>query len=336
MIAHSKPYITPEDISCVQNILESGNIAGGEKTKLFEAEFAKHVNASTALATGSGTAALVLALKALGIESNDEVILPAYVCKNVMDAVFSVEATPVLCDIGSTWNMTAESVSEKISAETKAIIAVHIYGIPADVKAISELGISIIEDRCQYVAGNSNRNETEIAMYSFHATKLLTAGEGGMVTTNNNKIASRIKELEEQNAVASPMSDLQAALGLSQLGKYDKMLEIRKKIAKNYFQNIKAHSAMLPQAFINESIFFRFPILVENMDFEKVQAQFLAKGVHVRHGVDSLLHRTLGLSDSDFPNAVEAFNKTLSIPIYPALTESEQGQVIDAVNNILG
>ena len=98
-----------------------------------------------------------------------------------MDAVFSVGATPVLCDIGNKWNMTAESVSEKISSETKAIIAVHIYGIPADVKAISELGISVIEDRCQYFVGNSNRNESEIAMYSFHATKLLTTGEGGMV-----------------------------------------------------------------------------------------------------------------------------------------------------------
>src|SRR5258705_348195 len=135
MIVHSKPYITGDDISSVQSVLESGNIASRGKTKLFETEFAKYVNASSAYST-----------------------------------------------------------------------------------------------------------ESEIAIYYFHATKLLNTGEGRMVKTNNNKIASRIKELEEQNAVASPMSDLQAALGLYQLGKYDKILEMRKKIAKNYFQNIKAHS----------------------------------------------------------------------------------------------
>ena len=339
MINHSKPYLTSDDISCIQQALESGNIAKGEKVKSFEHEIAKYVKASSAFATGSGTSALTLALMALGVKGNDEVILPTYVCKNVMDAVNNSGAIPVLCDIGNEWNMTAGNVKAKISFKTKAIVAVNIYGIRADIKGIKELGFAVIEDCCQSLGakseGNAFGNVSEITMYSFQATKLLTTGEGGALATNDAAIAARIKELIVNNAIASPMSDIQAALGLSQLNKYEIMLKTRKKIALRYCNEIKAARARLPHSLLDKSIFFRFPILIDDLDFEKTQHDFHAKGVHVRHGVDSLLHRNNGMSDNDYPNAVRAFNNTLSIPIYPALKESEQDQIIEEANKIL-
>lgn len=334
MIPHSRPYITEDDITAVREVLESGNIAKGGKVLEFENDLSKYLGVKSAFTAGSGTAVLVLGLKALGVRENDEVILPTYVCRNVMDAVNNLGASPVLCDIGDQWNMDVHTIKPKITPKTKAIIVVHIFGIPAESSKIKELGIPVIEDACQAfgaeVDGKILGSKSELSFFSFHATKCLTTGVGGALTSNNPEITSRIEELLVKNFIASPMTDLQAALGISQLKKYKKMLEQRKRIADRYFKELPVQDASLPSAVKNKSIFFRFPVRIKNLDFQSAKKFFFERGIHVRNGVDALLHRNLGLSDTGFPMASKLFNETLSIPIYPALSDDEQTKIINA------
>ena len=288
MISHSRPYITKDDITTVLTILQSENIAKGEAVSKFETALRKFLGAKSVFTTCSGTTSLILGLKALGIKYNDEIILPTYVCRNVMNAVSYVGAIPVLCDIGNEWNMTTDTVKKKISKKTKAIIVVHIYGIPADCKAIKELGFPVIEDCCQSfgasINGKKMGSESEFSMYSFHATKLLTTGEGGALATNNLEIISNINETSV-NAQVGQMTNIQAALGLTQLKKYNQMLDLRRKIADKYFNEINAVKVKLSLTIRDKSIFFRFPLTIDGLDFERVKNTYSEHGIHVRHGV---------------------------------------------------
>jgi len=339
MIQHSRPYITEEDVTAVRQVLQSGNIAKGEMVFKFEKALMEYLGTKSAFTAASGTSALLLGLKALGIKKNDEVILPTYVCRNVMDAVFSIGAKPVLCDIGKEWNMSVQTIKPKITSRTKAIIVVHIFGILAESGKIKELGIPVIEDSCQAFGakydGKKLGSESELAMYSFHATKCLTTGEGGVLTSNSTKVTSKIEELLAKNFIFSPITDIQAVLGLSQLKKYEQMLFKRMKIAEKYFNELKDNGFCLPKGIKDKSIFFRFPLKVEKLNFESIKKLFYKNGIHVRRGVDALLHRNLKLDDKDFPMAVKLFSETLSIPIYPALNDEEQKYIIDNINNIL-
>ena len=149
MIPHSRPWITDEDTQSVDRILRSGMIAQGAQVQAFEEQIARYVGAPDAIAVGSGTAALVLALKALCADPDDEVILPTYVCRSVADAVVQAGLTPVFCDVGENWTMTADTVAPHVSGKTRAIIVVHLYGIVVETSCFRRFGVSLIEDCCQ-------------------------------------------------------------------------------------------------------------------------------------------------------------------------------------------
>jgi len=235
--------------------------------------------------------------------------------------------------------MNVQTIKPKITPKTKAVIVVHIFGIPAESSKIKEMGIPVIEDCCQAfgveINGKIIGSDSDLAMYSFHATKCLTTGEGGVLTSNNPKVISRIGELLTKNYISTPMTDMQAALGISQQKKYSLMLSKRRKIAEKYFEEIPDNSVILPKTVQNKSIFFRFPIRIKKLDFEAAKKKFFDSGIHVRRGVDALLHREIGLEDKDFPVATELFSETISIPIYPALSEEEQKKVVENTNKIL-
>lgn len=338
MISHSKPHITEEDIYAVKTVLESGMITKGRKVNEFEKQISDYIGTKKTFATGNGTTALILALKALGVKKDDEVILPTYVCRNVMDAVIAVNAIPVVCDIGEFWNMESENVTKKITSRTKAIIVVHIFGITADTYSLMNFGIPVIEDCCQSFGAELNGKKTgsigTLSMFSFHATKCLTTGEGGAVSSNDENLIDRLSELNNKNYFSSTMSDLQAALGISQLNRYSQMLLERKKIAENYFDNISNPLLSLPTSLKEKSIFFRFPIKTVQLDFEMTRNYFEKNGIHVRRGVDALLHRIREIDDSEFPAATRLFNETLSIPIYPSLTSDEQAHTCRILNGL--
>jgi UDP-4-amino-4-deoxy-L-arabinose-oxoglutarate aminotransferase len=339
MIAHSKPWITEADQMAVCAVLKNGMIAQGALVERFEQAVAQYLDVPGAVAVSSGTAALSIALQALDIGSGDEVILPTYVCCSVITTMQSLGAIPVLCDTGAHWNLVWEAVEPRLSKCAKAILLPHIFGIAADTSSFMRYGLPVIEDCCQaFGARDNNRMVGSIGQtgfFSFHATKCLTTGEGGMVVSGDPKLVDKMRAIRDAKVVPAPMSDMQASLGLSQLSRYDCMLQRRLKLAQRYLRELQELKLVLPALVSPRSIFFRFPILTEHMAFEDLQAKFLSHGVAVRRGVDALLHRTIGLSDDGFPQSARLYDRTLSLPLYPALTDEEQGLIIRAAKEVL-
>lgn len=337
-IPHSKPWITPGDLRSVEEVLRSGTIAEGPRVRCFEREIAAFLGCREALAVASGTSALVLTLRALNIGEGQDVITSTYVCRNVMDAILSVGARPVFCDVGETWNMTPETVEPRITSQTAAIIVTHIFGIPADTHGFLPFNFPVIEDACQAFGAQTGGRPAgvigRIGFFSFHATKCLTTGEGGMAVTQDASLASRLRQLAGE-ARTAPMTDLQAALGLSQLRRYADFMQQRKQLARRYYAELRDCPVDLSHPIADSSIFFRFPVRVSG-PFEACRERFLERGIHVRRGVDMLLHRLAGASPDEFPMAEQLFASTVSIPLYPALQECEVEAILSACRDLFG
>jgi len=337
-IAHSRPWISAGDRRAVDAALASEMIAGGARVAALERAIADRLGAAGAVATGSGSDGIVLALRALAVAPGDEVVIPTYVCRDVEDAVRRAGARPVHCDIGPGWNATPESVAARVGERTAALILVHTFGIALDPAPFRRLGVPIVEDACQAFGAMAGRVPAgaagDLGVLSFHATKCLSSGEGGMVCARGADLAARLRALADDRAAGARMSDLQAALGASQLARYDEFLARRRHIAERYLDALPAD---LTRALARErgaSMLFRFPLRVGG-DFETLKAAFADRGVAVRRGVDALLHRRAQGADADFPNACRAFRETLSIPLYPVLSDEERDRVIAACTDIL-
>jgi UDP-4-amino-4-deoxy-L-arabinose-oxoglutarate aminotransferase len=343
VIPHSKPWIDESDLRAVRDVMQSGMIAQGEQVREFEQEVARYVGCVGGIATASGTSAIVLALKGLLTAGHREVILPTYTCPSVLEAVLTVGAKPVVCDVGENWNMTPQTVGNCRSPRTGCIILVSTFGIANPVLPYRTFGVPIIEDCCQSFAPAATKDQGlgDARVFSFHATKCLTTGEGGVATSPNLQLLDTMRKLRDGGLspgtlgyrVAAPMTDLQAALGRSQLARYDRFLHRRQQIARRYFDALKTDRFDQPWIIRDQSMFFRFPVRWP-VDFPSIGREFARRGIHVRKGVDVLLHRLLGLDRDRFPVAENLFEETLSIPIYPALTDDEQGEIIDACMEI--
>lgn len=338
IIEHSRPWINKKDRDAVDRVLKTGNISKGDITNSFENKIAQFIGVDFAISLQSGTAALILALNTLNITEGDEVILPSYVCHNVLNSVSSLGAVGILCDVNEYGVITLETVSKVMSKRVKAIIAVHIYGHPCDISDLSKLGLPIIEDACQSFGMSCNGvmagKMGDIGVLSFHATKCLTTGEGGMLVTNNKKLASVANSLTNFNVANIPritgsITDIQAALGLSQLARYSEFYEKRTNLNKK-FTFIARELGIKIGTDINSTLPFRFTVRTMS-SIEPLIEKFLEKGIIVRRGVDELLHRTMGLDDQKFPNSVELFETNLSIPFYPALEEHEIERVAESL-----
>jgi perosamine synthetase len=334
MIKHSKPWITDADQDAVDHQLKTGMIAGLDKLKEFEDAVAQRMHATGSVVTPSGTAALVLCLKTLGVgaDKDDEVILPSYVCPSVMQAVVTAGAKPVLCDVGKFWNATEDTFAAHFGPRTKAIVAVNMFGISARLASLKKYPYSIVEDHCMSF-GLPDPLFGDAAICSFYATKCLTTGEGGAAVFQQKHLLSRAAELRRNNAVPGTLTDLQAALGLSQLARYDQMLARRRDIASRYLKELPEHLTHRVSKVRDRSIFYRFPLCMDG-DYDSIAARFAERGVTVGRAVALMLHRLTGRSDDDFPNTVTLFNSTVSIPIYPAMSDEDVGKVIDAVKSV--
>lgn len=332
LIPHSRPWITQADIDAVTVALCGEGVAQGKTASQAEQALGA-LTGGGAVVTGSGTSALLLCLKALGIAAGDEVILPTYVCHSVLAAIEQTGATPVFCDIGSLWNMTYKTVMARVTSRTRAVVAVHIFGVLWDTAPLKARGLLVIDDLCQAFGAVENGTPVplrgEASFYSFHATKCLAAGEGGACISADLSLVAKMRQYRDDYSVPTPFSDIQAALLLSQLERYDMMLGKRREIAQRYFSVLPRTLTQAYAATKSNSIFFRFP-LRSDRDFERVKADFAARGIAVRRGVDALLHRQAGISDAGFPEAAKVFDETVSIPIYPAMETCEVERVIQA------
>ena len=334
MIAHSKPWITEEDTSAVLRQIQSNNIAAGAKVEEFAAILKAYFSTEHIFLTTNGSNAIYIALLALDIKAGDEVILPAYVCRNVLDAILHCGATPVLCDIGNYWTMEMENVAGLITKKTKAIIIVHSLGIAIDVKLFRKFAIPIIEDCCQCFSNKVGDlqpgSDGDISVYSFNATKCLTTGEGGGISTRRADLAAILREILKNKSIYNPLTDLQAALGISQISRYEEVLLKRKIIADIYFNTLNKSLLKDFSVVRSRSIYFRFLLTSDALNFNDFQNYMSDNGVAIRKGVDTVLNTKN--STIIYNNSLLAVKRTISIPIYPSLTLEEVCHITKTIN----
>jgi perosamine synthetase len=368
LVPHSRASFTRADEAAVVACLRGGMVAQGARVRAFEAELVAHIQAAdatetrTATVVSSGTAALVLALQALGVERGDEVVMPTYVCRAVFEAVRCVGATPILADNVEHRCIALSSVKPLLTKRTKAIIAVDTLGHPAAIEALLSTGVPVIEDACQGV-GDPKRPlgfRGTLGVISFQGTKLIPIGEGGAVLCSDAQLASRLAGLRdgaEGARFGAQLSDLSAALGSSVLARIDRVKEQRWAIAERYRAALAQQQAVSLPA--TENVPYRFPLRLHGAksgDFQRVAAEFLKRGVVVRRGVDAMCHRLFphayGSSESAssehayqneggsallstvYPVAECDFSETVSIPLYESMSETEIAQVERALREV--
>ncbi len=248
----SKPYLTQEEENAVNEVLRSGWIMQGEKVGEFERKFCEYTGSKYAVAVSSGTAALHLALISEGIKENDEVICPSLSFIATANSIKFVNAKPVFCDVEKHNVIISPGDAEKLITEkTKAILIVHQIGFSCDIDGFKKLSekykLKLVEDAACAIGsrykGRKIGGDSSVACFSFHPRKIVTTGEGGMITTNNENTYNKIRALRNHgisdaqfiyNGYNYRMTDIQAAIGIIQLSRMDKYLENRKMIASIY------------------------------------------------------------------------------------------------------
>jgi perosamine synthetase len=345
IIPHSRPTLTETDIEAVVLALKSGYLSQGPLVQEFEKKMAQFIGKKEAAAVSSGSAALHLALLALGVEAKkDEVIIPSFVCSAVLNAVYYAGATPVIVDIEPlSFNISVDAVKGAITRKTKAIIVPHMFGCPSEMDKLSELSIPIIEDCAQAIGATFKGQKVgsfgPLSVFSFYTTKVLTTGEGGMVVGDSEDLISKIKDLRDYDErdryllrYNYKMSDIQASLGLNQLAHLEKFIARRREVAARYFEEFKNCNFSSPiWKEGKEHIYYRFVIKARD-DASPYLEKFQQKNVICRRPVYLPLHLYLNLAG--FPHASEVWRRAISIPLYPSLTEKEIEKIVAAVKEI--
>ena len=336
MIFHSRPTLDQNDFDSVLDVLESGHIVQGKHVAGFEEALSSFVGVRNGVAVSSGTAALHLALIALGVGEKDEVIIPSYVCCALLNAVMYVNAVPVVADIDRfTFNIDIADLKKRVTGRTKAIIVPHMFGLPADIDEILSLGIPVIEDCAQSVGSRYKGVYTGgfgvLSIFSFYATKMLTTGEGGMILSDDDRlvgIARDLRDYDEKDSYSVrynyKMTDMQAALGISQLKKLPSFIRRRKEIADLYNKSLGEISFPVPAAPEGrEPIYYRYVLLLD--DSSGFIEKMLKIGIECRRPVFKTLHEYLGLTG--YPVAGEVIDRAVSIPVYSLLGDGEAHKI---------
>jgi dTDP-4-amino-4,6-dideoxygalactose transaminase len=337
-IPHSRPTIGAEEAKAAARVIESGRLAQGEIVGKFEKALSRMVGIRHAAATSSGTAALHLTLLAMSIGPGDEVIIPSYVCTALLNAVNYAGATPVLADIDpKTLNIDLGDVKNRLTARTRAIIVPHLFGLTANLEALTRLNIPIIEDCAQAVGGTYKDKPLgsigHASILSFYATKMMTTGEGGMVVSNSTGLIDRIKDLREydnrddyKKRYNYMMTDLEAAIGLCQLKRLPDFIRKRRSVARKYDRAFEKLDIQLP---FNDPdhTYFRYVVNLNTHVDGWIKALF-RKHVICARPIYKPIHRYLDLRC--YPNSQWAWETSISIPIYPSLADEEIDLVIEA------
>ncbi len=339
LIPHSRPYLGQREIAAVSEVIESQEVGQGFRVARFEQSMADYLGLLGGVAVSSGTAALHMALLALGVSEGNEVVMPSYVCAAPWIATTHIGAVPKIVDIDpSTFGIDVEQVKAAITGKTRAIIVPHLFGCSADLAPLQALKIPIIEDCAQTLGamyhGQPVGSYGHATICSFYATKLLCTGEGGMVLSNNARTVETLHMLREYDekqflypkSFNYKMTDLQAALGLCQLERFPDSLMRRATIAHRYLSELAHLPVGLP--FIPQDrthIFYRFVLKISHPIDESIQ-RLEGKGIQCRRPVYQPLHRYLGLRG--FPHSDHVFSTALSIPIHPSLTDEDVDRII--------
>ena len=322
MIPHSKPFLGEEEVDAAARVIRSGLLAQGPEVEAFESECAAFVGRRHAVAVNSGSAALHLALIALGIGPGDRVGMPSYACAALAQAARWQRAVPILGDTGRDYTLLPGADL----SECKAVIVPHLFGKTAALAWAAP----VVEDLAQSIGGETGR-ATPVAVASFYATKMLATGEGGMVLTDDASLADAVRDRRDYDnrdhfhvRFANKLTDLQAALGRVQLRRLPGFIERRRALAAQYLEAFRDLPIGLPDP--DRHVFFRFVIATPRRD--ALAARLGTCGVSAKRPVYRPLHHYFG---SDCPNAERAHRECLSLPLYPALSDAEARHVVESV-----
>jgi perosamine synthetase len=352
----ARPQIGTEEEAAVLSVMRSGMLAQGAQVAAFEKGFAKVCQVREAIAVSSGTAALHLALLAHEIAPGDEVITSPFSFAATGNTILLVGATPIFVDIDpDTYNLDPEQVARAITARTKAIVPVHLYGNPADRDRLVPLavahGLVIIEDACQAHAAIHGKpvGSFGTGALSFYPTKNITTGEGGAITTNDPAIAEKVRLLrshgqkERYNHVALGynlrMTDLQAAMGVVQLGKLAGFTERR--IANAAFLNDRLVGVVKTPTVLpgHRHVYHQYTIRIpgDRDGFVRaLGARGVGRGVHYPRPIyQQPIYQELGFTLS-MPVAEQAAREVLCLPIHPSLSEDDLGAIAREVTALAG
>ncbi|MGB5895772.1 MAG: DegT/DnrJ/EryC1/StrS family aminotransferase [Ignavibacteriaceae bacterium] len=372
-----KPFISEEEVDEIVDTVRSGWLSMGPKTIRFENNFSEYIGVNKSVAVSSWTAAGHLSLEAFGIKEGDEVIVPTMTFPATAEIVCYFKAKPVIVDVDEdTLNISLEAIEKAITPKTKAIIPVHYGGQPCDLDEIHAIAkkhnIKVLEDAAHSLPakykGKKIGTISDVTCFSFYATKTLSTGEGGMICTNDEEIAERVKIMRLHGInrdawkrytesgswyyeVVAPgykynFTDLQASLGLPQLKKVDTMWNSRKRIAAKYTEALKDLDMIQLHTIKpdRDSSWHLFPIRLYLDRITKNRAQIINElrekkigvGVHFMPVHQHLYYsETFNLSDAEYPVASAAFPRLMSLPIYPGMTDDNVDKVIDVLINIL-
>lgn len=366
-IPFHKTYTTDDELNAAVEAIRSGWLTMGPKTMEFEEKFKTYIGSSNAISMNSATAALHLALKAIGLQRGDEVIVPTMTFIATAEVVTYFDATPVLCDCeDSTHNIDVTKIEALITPRTKAIIPVHFAGQPCDMDEICTIAkkhnLRIIEDAAHALPSKykdtfiGNLDGSDITCFSFYATKTLSTGEGGMATTNNDEYAKSMK-INRLHGISRDVwdrysgggwyyevvdngnkyntTDINSAIGIEQLKKLEWMSNERAKIAQKYNDGFKDSSIILPHLKEDrETSWHLYVIKVNNRDelYNKLKEAGIGASVHfIPVHKHPYYKDKFGYKDEDYSVANSVFERSLSLPIYPNLSDEAVEYIIKKV-----
>ena len=366
LIPYAYPYITEEDAIAVYNAVRERKLSQGSYVASFEEKFGRYVGGKHAIATINGTAALHLALTAIGVGEGDEVLVPSFSFIATANVVLYQRAKPVFVDIDPlTLNIDPGDARRKITDKTKAIIVVHYAGHPAEMDEFMELaeekGLFIIEDAAEahgsIYKGRVTGSIGHLGCFSFYPNKNMTTGEGGMVTTNYSDLAEKIRRLRSQGqdgvfhhvvlGYNYKMTDIQAALGIVQLRRIEWVISEKIRIAEYYTEKIeeKCGDKIAPPyvaPYVRHTYMFYTIKFHGGSLRNKAIKLFNERGVETRKAYDPPIHlqplyRSLyGYRPGLLKNTEDASRRVLSIPIFVGLSRKQQDYILDVLEEIAG
>jgi len=342
----SKVYMDDETVEAVSEVLGSGWYVLGEKVREFEKRFAEFCGVKHAVCTSSGTAAIFLSLLAIDLRPGDEVIVPSFSFIATASPVLQIGAKPIFTDVNlRTYTLTQHEVKQKLSKRTKAIIPVHLFGHPADMdpimKIAEENNLVVIEDACQAHGAEYKGRKVggigQIACFSFYPSKNMTVcGDGGIVTTNNDEIAEKIRMIRDHGRIEKythkivgynlRFNEIQAAIGIKQLEKLQGWNEARRKIAQAYNEALNNLVVVPVEEHWAKRVYHMYVIRTEKRNNLRqfLRENGISTGIHYPIPIPKQPAMTNVLGElSSFKNSELAAKTVLSLPLYPQLSINE-------------
>ena len=343
-----RPDVGARELAEVEEVFESGMLTMGPKVPEFEAELARACEVSYALAVSSGTAALHLAVGALGLEPGDEVLVPAYTFPATGNVVALSGLRPVLVDVDPV-TMNVDPAKIEVGPRTKAVLAVHLFGRPAPLEELPD-GLLVLEDAAGALGarrrGRACGGLGLLGCLSFHPRKIVTTGEGGAVTTNDAAVAEAVAAARNHGwrSLVPPdlpapglnyrLSDILCAVGLPQLRRLDELLAARTRIAAGYTERLRHLPVLLPSAEAGDVHGWQAYVL-QVADRDRVLAELRTQGIEAQIGTYAL-HRLGAYRDQgSFPGATQVFERALALPFHTQLTDADLDRVAGALDKLV-